>query len=86
MLELKRQANLSLLTIREKEILLYIMKGYSREEISQKLFLSFHTVNTHFKHIFAKMQVHSIPELIIQNLVDENHLVQDTDNCELEAK
>lgn len=59
---------LSLLTGREKEILVYIIQGNSRIQIAKKLFLSFHTVNTHMKHIFYKMEVHTVPELILKTL------------------
>jgi DNA-binding CsgD family transcriptional regulator len=44
----------------------YVMQGLNRFEISEKLFLSFHTVNTHLGNIYTKMDVHSTRELILK--------------------
>ncbi len=54
------------LTQREMEILDCILQGYDKKEISKILFLSYHTINTHYKHIFIKMQIHSISELVLK--------------------
>jgi DNA-binding NarL/FixJ family response regulator len=48
---------LSELTSREKEILGYICDGKSTREISEDLFLSLHTVETHRRKILNKMGV-----------------------------
>ena len=48
------------LTEREKEILQHIVTGLTKQQIADKLFLSFHTVNTHLKNIYTKMHVNSI--------------------------
>jgi len=45
------------LTEREKEILQHIVSGLTKQQIADKLFLSFHTVNTHIKNIYKKLQV-----------------------------
>ena len=45
------------LTDREKEILQYIVSGLTKQQIADKLFLSFHTVNTHIKNIYKKLHV-----------------------------
>ncbi len=45
------------LTERELEILQYIVSGNTKQEIADKLFLSFHTVNTHIKNIYKKLHV-----------------------------
>jgi DNA-binding NarL/FixJ family response regulator len=45
------------LTAREKEILQHMVTGLTKKEIAEKLFLSFHTVNTHLKNIYSKLQV-----------------------------
>ncbi len=48
------------LTEREKEILHYIVDGLTKQQIAEKLFLSFHTVNTHLKNIYHKLHVNSV--------------------------
>ncbi len=48
------------LTIREKEVLLLILDKSSRKDISETLNISLETVKMHFKHIYKKLQVHSI--------------------------
>jgi len=47
------------LTEREIEILQCIVDGLTKQQIAEKLFLSFHTVNTHIKNIYNKLHVHS---------------------------
>ena len=47
------------LTEREKEILQYIVKGITKQQIADQLFLSFHTVNTHIKKIYLKLHVNT---------------------------
>ncbi len=47
------------LTEREIEILQYIVQGLTKQSIADKLFLSFHTVNTHIKNIYNKLHVHT---------------------------
>ena len=47
------------LTDREIEILEYIVQGLTKQNIADKLFLSFHTVNTHIKNIYSKLHVHT---------------------------
>lgn len=47
------------LTRREIEILQYIVDAYSESEIAEKLFLSPHTIRTHVKNIYRKLEVNS---------------------------
>jgi DNA-binding NarL/FixJ family response regulator len=47
------------LTAREKEVLQLLVDGLSKRSISEKLFVSFHTVDTHLRNIYAKLQVNS---------------------------
>ncbi len=61
------------LTHREKEIILLLKQGKSTQEISEELFLSFLTVQTHRRNFLNKFQVRNIIELI--NFVDENGLL-----------
>ncbi len=49
--------NFSTLTRREKEILRKIATGASNEEISQAMYISYHTVKTHLSHIYKKIYV-----------------------------
>lgn len=47
------------LTAREKELLQLVTSGLSRQQIADKLFISFHTVTTHLKNIYSKLHVNS---------------------------
>ena len=62
-----------LLTNREREIAVQISKGYTTRDIAGNLHLSIHTVQTHRKNIFRKLEVHStaelLHELMIKNLI-----------------
>ena len=51
------------LTAREQEILQALIKGLSYKEIAQQCFLSSHTVESHVKNIYSKLNVHSRSEL-----------------------
>lgn len=52
------------LTRREREIMRLIAKGTTSEQIARQLFISPHTVNTHRKNIWKKLEVKSYLELI----------------------
>jgi len=54
-----------LLTSREREILQLVAEGKSNKEVAAHLNLSLHTVETHRTHILQKLNLHSIPELIL---------------------
>jgi DNA-binding NarL/FixJ family response regulator len=47
------------LTKREKEILKLLVDGLSKNNIAEKLFLSYHTVDAHIRKIYEKLEVHS---------------------------
>ena len=47
------------LTIREKEILKLLVEGLSKKQIAAKIFLSYHTVDTHIRNIYQKLEVHT---------------------------
>ncbi len=53
------------LTISELEIVKLIAQGFTTKEIAQRKFVSFHTVNTHRKNIFRKLQVSNVSELVM---------------------
>jgi DNA-binding NarL/FixJ family response regulator len=61
------------LTQREREIIECILQGYDKKKISEKLFLSFHTVNTHYKNIYLKLQIHSLSELVLKVFENGNN-------------
>lgn len=48
------------LTEREQEILTLLVKGLSYKMIADKCSISITTVNTHVRHIYEKLQVHSV--------------------------
>lgn len=52
------------LTTREKEIIHYSVSGHTSEEIAARLYLSPHTVNTHRRNIYKKLNISNIKELI----------------------
>jgi two-component system response regulator NreC len=54
-----------LLTPREREITQLLAEGKTSKDIAAILFLSPYTVDTHRKTILQKLNVHSIPELIL---------------------
>jgi len=53
-----------LLTKREKEVLAHIAQGLSSEEISQRLFISPRTVDTHRTNIMQKLDIHDAANLV----------------------
>ncbi len=52
------------LTKREKEVLKMVNEGMMSKEISDKLFISIHTVNRHRQNILEKMHVDNLSEAI----------------------
>lgn len=54
-----------LLTPRERELLQLIAEGKSNKDIANLLNLSVHTIETHRGNILEKLNLHSIPELIL---------------------
>jgi len=54
-----------LLTSREREILQLVAEGKSNKEIANMLNLSLYTVETHRSNILEKLNLHSVPELIL---------------------
>ena len=54
-----------ILTIRENEILQYLLKGCSRREIACHLCISEHTVKAHIEKIYKKFNINNRIQLII---------------------
>lgn len=59
------------LTSREREIVVCVVKGMTNREIADKLFLSAHTVITHRRNIAKKLQIHSASGLTIYAIVNK---------------
>ncbi len=54
-----------LLTGREREVLQLVAEGKANKEIAAMLNVSLYTVETHRTHILQKLNLHSVPELIL---------------------
>lgn len=52
------------LTSRETEVAMLIAAGHTNNSIARKLYISTHTVNTHRKNIFRKLNVNNIATLV----------------------
>ncbi len=55
--EKKEKNKKSLLTEREKDVLLLVTEGYTNKEIAQELFLTEYTIKSHLLNIFKKLNV-----------------------------
>jgi DNA-binding NarL/FixJ family response regulator len=62
--ENQRSNNAPAISRREREILNLLSKGCSAKEISESLSISYHTVRTHQKNIYKKLNVSSIAEVL----------------------
>lgn len=60
-----------MLSAREKEIVVCVVKGMTNREIAGSLFLSTHTVITHRRNIARKLQIHSASGLTIYAIVNK---------------
>ncbi|MEP4078356.1 response regulator [Haloferula sp.] len=58
------------LTPREQEILGLIVEGLTAKEIAEKLDVSVHTTDTHTRHLFKKLGVHSRAAAVARALKD----------------
>jgi len=57
-----------LLSAREREVLTYIVKGFSYGEIARLMELSSHTIATYVRRIYGKLEVHSRGEAVYEAL------------------
>lgn len=66
------------LSNRETDVLVALVKGLTNKEISDKLYISVHTVITHRKNIVRKTGIKSVSGLtvyaLLNNLVDETEI------------
>lgn len=60
------------LSVREWEVARMLMKGYDSKIISEKLHVSFNTVNTHRRNMLRKMGVKNTTQLILKLTTEEN--------------
>jgi DNA-binding NarL/FixJ family response regulator len=63
--EVGAEDSYELLTNREREVLQLVAEGKSNKEVANHLNLSLYTVETHRTHILQKLNLHSVPELIL---------------------
>lgn len=59
------------LSVREKEIVVCVVKGMTNREIADTLYLSTHTVITHRRNIARKLQIHSVSGLTVYAIVNK---------------
>jgi DNA-binding NarL/FixJ family response regulator len=60
-----------ILSEREKEVIVLVVKGMTNKEIADKLFISYTTVTTHRRNIARKLNIHSPAGLTIYAIVNE---------------
>ena len=54
------------LTRRERQVLIYLAKGYNNLQIAQILNISIHTVKVHIRNLFWKLQVQDRTEAVVK--------------------
>lgn len=59
------QPDVSILSEREREMLLQLSKGYANKAIAAKMHVSLSTVRTHLRHIYRKLDVESRTEAVV---------------------
>ncbi|ARN78023.1 hypothetical protein BST97_08425 [Nonlabens spongiae] len=69
--ELQQFLRFQTLTKREKQITRLIGQGHSSKQIAEMLFISPHSVKTHRKNIYQKLDVHNVSTLLKLNLVND---------------
>ena len=71
MIEPEEEKRHETLTLREKEIIVCVIKGMTNKQIAEKLHLSSHTVISHRRNIASKLQIHSTSGLTIYAIVNQ---------------
>ncbi|MCF8370125.1 MAG: LuxR C-terminal-related transcriptional regulator [Bacteroidales bacterium] len=54
------------ITQREVEVLLLVSEGNTKKQISEKLNITYHTVDSHVKNIYAKLQVNCVAQAVMK--------------------
>jgi DNA-binding NarL/FixJ family response regulator len=67
----KKEVKESVLSDKEKEVVVALVDGLSYKQIAERLFISFETVRSHIKNIYKKLHVHSKAEIIRKSFRDE---------------
>ncbi|QTN27366.1 response regulator transcription factor [Rhodoferax sp. AJA081-3] len=60
------EAGKGLLSRREQEVLELVSRGFSYAEIADLKSLSVHTIQTHIKSLYGKLEVHSKMEAVLE--------------------
>ncbi|MBS1487046.1 MAG: response regulator transcription factor [Bacteroidetes bacterium] len=71
--EKQRREQMPILTLREKEVLQLIAQGLTNTQIAEKLFVSVSTIDSHRKHLLAKLHVNNTASLL--KTASENFLL-----------
>lgn len=61
----------SILTPREQDVVISVVKGLTNKEIADRLFLSTHTIITHRRNIARKLNIHSPSGLTIYAIMNK---------------
>ncbi|MDR0686992.1 MAG: LuxR C-terminal-related transcriptional regulator [Dysgonamonadaceae bacterium] len=64
-------SKVSMLTTREKEIIICVIQGLTNRQIADKLHLSMHTIISHRRNISSKLQIHSTAGLTVYAMVNK---------------
>ena len=56
------------LSLREQQVIDYLVQGYSYQEIADALKISYNTVHTHIRHLYKKLQVTSRTDAVTLHL------------------
>ncbi|MDE6183519.1 MAG: response regulator transcription factor [Rikenellaceae bacterium] len=67
----KAEVHSEALSVREKEIVVGVVKGLTNKQIADELCISTHTVITHRRNISSKLQIHSAAGLTIYAIVNK---------------
>lgn len=71
MLEIETEPEEQLLTPREQEVVIAVVKGLTNKEIAEELYLSTHTIITHRRNIAKKLNIHSPSGLTIYAIMNK---------------
>ena len=71
----KASSPIDVLTKKEATVLNYVAQGFSNKVIAQKLLISEHTIASHMKAIFSKLDVHSKTEAVYKALIQMNTVI-----------
>jgi len=62
----RKNEKMDILTQRETEVLNILARGFNRVEVAEHLSISPHTIMTHIKSIYRKLNVHSCTEALFE--------------------